>query len=230
MMVEINDEWIIMCIGIKERCIFKGENQGIFVMGIEVVNGFLEKINIVFEEVELVICVIVIVDMLFFDIVNLVVDVVGMKNVFCFDVNVVCLGFLYVLIVGVQFIVSGMYKKVIVIGVDKMLLIIDYIDCVICIIFGDGAGVVMFEFDIFGNGIIDYVYKSDGFGVEFLYFKVGGFCKFVSVEMVMVCEYFVFQNGCLVFKVVVFGMSDVVKQVMECNELVIDDICWLVLY
>ena len=183
-MVETNDEWITTRTGIKERRILKGENQGTSVMGIEAVNGLLEKTNTAPEEVELVICATVTADMPFPDTANLVADAVGMKNAFCFDVNAACSGFLYALTVGAQFIASGMHKKVIVIGADKMSSIIDYTDRATCIIFGDGAGAVMLEPDTSGNGIIDYVHKSDGSGAEFLHLKAGGSRKPASVETV----------------------------------------------
>lgn len=199
-------------------------------MGIEVVKGLFEKINIDFGEVEFVICVIVIFDMVFLDMVNIIVDEIGMKNVFCYDIYVVCLGFFYVLIIVVCFIEVGVYKKVVVIGVDKMFFIVDYIDWIICVIFGDGVGVVMLEVIEELVGVMDFLFKSDGFGWVYLYQKVGGFCYLVIVEMVANWEYFVFQNGCLVFKVVVFGMLDVVIQVMACNNLMNDDIVWLVFY
>ncbi|MEL6972173.1 MAG: beta-ketoacyl-ACP synthase III [Bacteroidota bacterium] len=227
-MVDTNDEWITTRTGIKERRILKGENQGTSVMGIEAVKGLLEKTNTSPDEIELVICATVTADMPFPDTANLISDAVGMKNAFCFDVNAACSGFLYALTVGAQFINSGMHKKVIVVGADKMSSIIDYTDRATCIIFGDGAGAVMLEPDTSGHGIIDYVHKSDGSGAEFLHLKAGGSRKPPSVETVMAREHFAFQNGRPVFKAAVSGMSDVVTQIMKRNELATDDVRWLV--
>lgn len=227
-MVDTNDEWITSRTGIKERHILKGENQGTSVMGIEAVKGLLAKTNTDPSEVELVICATVTPDMQFPDTANLIANALGINNAFCFDVNAACSGFLYALTVGSQFIASGKHKKVIVIGADKMSSIVDYTDRSTCIIFGDGAGAVLLEPDTSGNGIIDYVHRSDGSGAEFLHLKAGGSMKPASVETVLAREHFAFQNGRPVFKAAVSGMSSVVGEVMKANGLETDDIKWLV--
>lgn len=227
-MVDTNDEWITSRTGIKERHILKGENQGTSVMGIEAVKGVLAKTNTDPSEVELVICATVTPDMQFPDTANLIANALGMNNAFCFDVNAACSGFLYALTVGAQFIANGKHKKVVVIGADKMSSIVDYTDRSTCIIFGDGAGAVMLEPDTSGNGIIDYIHKSDGSGAEFLHLKAGGSMKPASVETVLAREHFAFQNGRPVFKAAVSGMSSVVGEVMKANDLKTEDIKWLV--
>jgi len=227
-MVDTNDEWITTRTGIKERRILKGENQGVSVIGIEAARGLLEKTNTQPEEIDLVIFATVTADMVFPDTANLVAAATGMSNAFCFDINAACSGFLYALTTGAQFIASGMHKKVIVIGADKMSSIIDYEDRATCIIFGDGGGAVLLEPDTSGNGILDYVHKSDGSGAEFLHMKAGGSRKPATVDTVMAKEHFVYQNGRPVFKAAVSGMSDVVRKVMERNQLAADDVRWVV--
>lgn len=227
-MVDTNDEWITSRTGIKERRILKGEGKGASFMGIEAVNGLLEKTNTKPEEVDLVICATVTGDMVFPDTANLIAHATGIKNAFCFDVNAACSGFLYALTVGTQFIESGKHKKVIIVGVDKMSSIIDYTDRSICIIFGDGAGAVMLEPDTSGNGVIDYIHHSDGAGAEYLNIKAGGSRYPATVDTVMAGEHFARQDGRPVFKAAVAGMTDVVTRIMKQNDLSTDDVDWLV--
>lgn len=227
-MVDTNDEWITSRTGIKERRILKGKDQGTSVIGINAVKGLLEKTNTQPEEVDLVICATVTGDMVFPDTANLIAAATGMSNAFCFDINAACSGFLYALTTGARFIESGAYKKVIVIGADKMSSIIDYTDRTTCIIFGDGGGAVMLEPTDDGHGVIDSMHKSDGNGAKYLYLKAGGSRRPASIETVTAREHFVYQNGRPVFKAAVSGMSDVVKQVMDRNGLDTDSLTWLV--
>lgn len=227
-MVDTNDEWITSRTGIKERRILKGKDQGTSVIGINAVNGLLEKTNTNPEEIDLVICATVTGDMIFPDTANLVAAATGMKNAFCFDLNAACSGFLYALTTGAKYIESGMYKKVIVIGADKMSSIIDYSDRTTCIIFGDGGGAVLLEPSEDGHGVVDSLHKSDGNGAQFLHLKAGGSRRPSSVETVVNQEHYVFQNGRPVFKAAVSGMADVVGKVMQRNELSTDDVRWLV--
>ena len=227
-MVDTNDEWITTRTGIKERRILKGEDQGTSVLGIESVKGLLEKTNTAPEEIELVICATVTADMPFPDTANLVAAATGMKYAFCYDINAACSGFLYALTTGAMFITSGQYKKVIVIGADKMSSIIDYTDRTTCVIFGDGGGAVLLEPNTEGYGILDSLHQSDGSGAEFLYLKAGGSRRPASMETIAAREHFVYQNGRPVFKAAVSGMSDVVMRVMERNGLAPDDVKWLI--
>lgn len=226
--VETSDEWITSRTGIKERHILKGEGLGASFMGIEAVKGLLAKTHTAPEDVELVICATVTGDMVFPDTANLIAAATGIKNAFCFDINAACSGFLYALTTGAKYVESGMHKKVIVVGVDKMSSIVDYTDRTTCVIFGDGAGAVMLEPTTDEVGIMDYMHKSDGNGAEYLHMKAGGSRYPATVDTVMAREHYVYQNGAPVFKAAVSGMSDVVMRVMQRNGLTNDDIAWLV--
>lgn len=227
-MVETSDEWITSRTGIKERRILKGKGKGTSVMGIEAVSGLLEKTNTKPEEIDLVIFATITPDMQFPDTANLVADALGIKNAFCYDISAACSGFLYALTTGAKFIESGTYKKVIVIGGDKMSSIIDYTDRTTCVIFGDGAGAVLLEPNEEGNGLIDAYHRSDGSGAQYLYQKSGGSKYPATADTIAAREHFVVQNGRPVFKAAVSGMSNVVKIIMERNNLAVEDITWLV--
>ncbi|MFZ9045831.1 MAG: beta-ketoacyl-ACP synthase III [Cyclobacteriaceae bacterium] len=227
-MVETNDEWITTRTGIKERRILKGENQGTSVMAVEAVNGLLEKTNTKPEEIELLICATVTPDLVFPATANVITNKVGAKNAFGYDLGAACSGFLFALTTGAKFIESGMYKKVVIVGADKMSAIIDYTDRATCIIFGDGAGAVMLEPSTDENGIIDSVLKSDGSGEEFLHMKAGGSRKPATLETVQKRQHFAFQEGSSVFKFAVTNMADAAAEVMQRNKLEGDDIAWLV--
>ena len=173
-MVETNDEWITTRTGIKERRILKGENQGVSVMGIAAVKDMLKKTKTDPKEIDLVIFATVTADMTFPATANLVATAVGATNAFSYDLGAACSGFLFALTTGASFIQSGMYKKVVVIGGDKMSAILDYTDRTTCIIFGDGAGCVLLEPTTENVGIIDSILKSDGTGESYLHMKAGG--------------------------------------------------------
>lgn len=227
-MVDTNDEWITSRTGIKERRILKGENQGTSVMAVEAVNGLLAKTNTKPEEVELLICATVTPDLVFPATANVITNKIGAKNAFGYDISAACSGFLYALATGAKFIESGTYKKVVIVGADKMSAIIDYTDRATCIIFGDGAGAVLLEPSQDENGIIDSVLKSDGSGEEFLHMKAGGSRRPATLETVQNREHFAFQEGSSVFKFAVTNMADVAAEVMERNHLTGDDVAWLV--
>jgi 3-oxoacyl-[acyl-carrier-protein] synthase-3 len=227
-MVDTNDEWITTRTGIKERRILKGENQGTSVMAVEAVNGLLEKTNTQPEEIELLICATVTPDLVFPATANVITNKIGAKNAFGYDLAAACSGFLYALETGAKFIESGAYKKVVIVGADKMSAIIDYQDRATCIIFGDGAGAVMLEPSTDENVIVDSVLKSDGSGEEFLHMKAGGSRRPASLETVQNREHFAFQEGSAVFKFAVTNMADVAAEVMERNHLTGEDVAWLV--
>jgi 3-oxoacyl-[acyl-carrier-protein] synthase-3 len=159
---------------------------------------------------------------------NIISEKAGMKNAFGFDVSAACSGFLYSLTLGTSMIESGRYKKIIVIGVDKMSSIVDYTDRTTCIIFGDGAGAVLLEANNEGVGILDSILKSDGAGRNYLRLKAGGSLKPASAETVIAKEHFLYQEGQSVFKFAVKGMADVSFELMQKNNLTADDISWLV--
>ncbi|MBK7872614.1 MAG: ketoacyl-ACP synthase III [Saprospiraceae bacterium] len=226
--VDTTDEWITSRTGIKERHILKGEGKGTSVMGIEAVRGLLKKTNTDPLDIELVIFATVTPDTVFPDTANTVSDVVGMKNAFGYDINAACSGFLYALTTGAKFIESGTYKKVVVIGGDKMSSIIDYNDRTTCVIFGDGCGAVLLEPNTEELGIIDSLHKSDGSGRMYLHQKAGGSARPASVETVANGEHFVYQNGKPVFKAAVSGMADGVSKVMGRNGLNNETLNWLI--
>lgn len=227
-MVDTNDEWIQSRTGISERRILKGADQGTSVMMAEAAKLLLQKRGISPLEIDLVICATTTPDMQFPATANIVADKVGMKNAFGYDINAACSGFLFALTTGAQFIETGKYRKVLVLGGDKMSSIINYEDRQTCIIFGDGAGCVLLEPNEEGNGLIDAVLKSDGAGAAFLHQKAGGSMRPATVETVMAGEHFVYQEGQTVFKFAVKGMADVSAEVLERNNLTGEDVDWLV--
>jgi 3-oxoacyl-[acyl-carrier-protein] synthase-3 len=227
-MVETNDEWIVSRTGIKERRILKGEGLATSYMGEQAVRGLLEKTGTQPEEVELLICATVTPDMMFPDTANLIAYRMGMKNAFTFDLSAACSGFLFALTTGAKYIESGLYKKVIVVGADKMSSIIDYTDRATCILFGDGGGAVLLEPSTDGNGIVDAVLHSDGSGAENLYQKGGGSLHPATHETVDAKMHFAFQNGRPVYKAAVSGMANVVKEVMQRNGLNAEEVNWVV--
>ncbi len=227
-MVETNDEWILSRTGIKERRILKGEGKGTSVLGIEAVRGLLKKINIDAQEVDLIICATATPDMIFPSTACIIADKVGATNAFAYDLMAACSGFLYAISTASKFIETGTYKKVIVVGADKMSSIVDYQDRATCIIFGDGAGAVMLEQSKEGLGLQDAILKSDGSGSEFLHMKAGGSAKPASHATVDAREHHVWQDGQTVFKSAVTSMADVSEEIMKRNSLSPEDVAWLV--
>ena len=226
--VDTNDEWITSRTGIKERRILKGEGQGASVLGIHAVKGLLNKTNIAAEDVDLIICATATPDMLFPATACIIADKVGASNAFAYDLMAACSGFLFALSTASKFIETGAYKKIIVVGADKMSSIVDYEDRTTCIIFGDGAGAVMLEPTNEGNGIQDSILKSDGSGSEFLHMKAGGSAFPASHETIDAKKHYVFQEGQSVFKAAVTSMADVSEEIMKRNNLTADDVAWLV--
>lgn len=227
-MVDTTDEWIETRTGIKERRILKGEGKGSSDMAVEAAKVALNKRGIGPEELDLIICATTTPDMQFPATANVIADKLGAVNAFGYDINAACSGFLFALTTGSQFIETGKYKKVMVIGVDKMSSIIDYSDRSTCIIFGDGSGAVLLEPNTDGYGIIDSKLHTDGSGRAYLHQKAGGSVKPATMETVMNKEHYVYQEGKTVFKFAVKNMADVAAEVMERNHLAADDIAWLV--
>ena len=227
-MVETNDEWITSRTGIKERRILKGEGMGSSHMGAEAVRRLLASTGTDPADVDLLICATTTPDLVFPATANIITEMVGAKNAFGFDVQAACSGFLFSLTTGAQFIETGRYRKVVVVGADKMSSIIDYRDRATCVIFGDGAGAVLLEPDTDGYGLLDAELHSDGSGVPYLHQKAGGSRRPPSAETVANREHYVYQEGGTVFKFAVKNMSSVVATLMERNHLRGDDIAWLV--
>ncbi|MBT5750754.1 MAG: ketoacyl-ACP synthase III [Flavobacteriales bacterium] len=227
-LVDTNDEWIISRTGVKERRILKEEGKGSSDLGTEAINGLLKKTNTSAEDIDLIICATATPDMVFPSTACIIADKVGAKNAFAYDLMAACSGFLYALSTASKFIETGTYKKVIVVGADKMSSIVDYTDRATCIIFGDGAGAVLLEPTENGLGIQDAILRSDGAGIEFLHMKAGGSAKPASHATVDAKEHFIFQDGQPVFKAAVKSMADVSEEIMQRNNLAADDVAWLV--
>jgi 3-oxoacyl-[acyl-carrier-protein] synthase III len=227
-MIDTTDEWITTRTGITERHILKGEGLGTSDMCMHAVNELLQKTGNLPTDIDLIICATTTPDMQFPATANIIGDKCGLTNAFGYDINAACSGFLFALTTGSKFIETGTYKKVIVVGGDKMSSIINYEDRATCIIFGDGCGCVLLEPTTEGVGIIDSILKSDGAGRTFLHQKAGGSAKPASAETVAAKEHYVHQEGQTVFKFAVTNMADVAYEIMQRNNLVSDDIAWLV--
>jgi len=226
--VDTNDEWITTRTGIKERRILKGEGQGTSVMATEAVRGLLEKTGTSPKDIDLVICATVTPDYMFPSTANLVCSNLGIPSICSFDLLAACSGFIYALTTGAQFIESGRYKKVIVIGADKMSSIIDYEDRTTCVLFGDGAGAVLLEPTTENLGVIDFLLHSDGSGGEYLMMKGGGSVNPASRETVDSKMHYIKQEGPQVFKFAVTNMAEAAAAIMERNHLTGDEVDWLV--
>lgn len=227
-MVDTSDEWIMQRVGIKERRILKGEGLGTSDMGEKAVRGLLEKTNTSPDEIDLLICATVTPDMFFPATANIICDKAGIKNAFSFDIGAACSGFLFALQTAAQYVESGRYRKVIVVGADKMSSIVDYTDRTTCPLFGDAAGAVLLEPTTEEFGIMDHILKTDGSGRKFLYLKAGGSARPSSHETIDAREHFIFQEGQSVFKFAVVNMAGVAAEIMERNNLKPEDIAWLV--
>lgn len=225
-MVDTSDEWITTRTGIKERRIMK--NGASSDMAAQAVMKLLQKKNIDPLEIELVILASVTPDYLFPSTANVLCDKVGMTNAWGFDLSAACSGFLFALTTATQFIENGRYKKVLVVGVDKMSSIVDYTDRTTCVIFGDAAGVVLLEPNEEGLGIQDHILRTDGSGRQFLIQPGGGSANPSSFETVEKKMHFIKQEGLQVFKFAVTKMADVSAEIMEKNNLSSDDVAWLV--
>jgi len=199
-MVDTTDEWILSRTGISERHILRGEGLGTSDMGAEAVKGLLAKTGLNPMDIDLLICATV----------------------------TACSGFIYALSTASQFIETGKYKKVVVVGADKMSSIIDYTDRTTCVLFGDGAGAVLLEPSQDDTGIKDFILRSDGAGRHYLHQKAGGSVKPASHATVDAKEHYVFQDGQPVFKAAVVSMADVSAEIMEKNGLTAEDVAYLV--
>ncbi len=227
-MVDTNDEWIRTRTGIEERRILKGEGLATSDMGVKAVQELLQKTGLKAAEIDMLICATVTADRVFPDTANTIADKVGAINSFGYDINAACSGFLYALVTGAQFIKTGMYKNIVIVGADMMSSIIDYEDRTTCIIFGDGAGAVLLQPGEPGLGFQEADLHADGSGRHHLHMVAGGSMKPASEETVMNKEHFVRQEGRVVFKSAVREMSSAVRRLMEKQGIGIDKIDWLV--
>ena len=227
-MVDTNDEWITTRTGIKERRILKGEGKGSSYMAIKAAQQLIAKKKLNPKEIDLVIVATATPDMQAAATSVYVAYEIGAVNAFAFDLEAACSSFLYGMSVAAKYIESGSYKKVLLVGADKNSSMIDYTDRATCIIFGDGAGAVLFEPNEEGLGLQDEILRCDGSGREFLQVKAGGSCYPISKERLENKENFVFQDGKTVFKNAVFNMADVTVKILERNNLTKNDVNWLV--
>lgn len=227
-MVDTTDEWIMTRIGIKERRILKEKGKGASDLGAEAVRELLRKTHTDPDEIDLLICPTVTPDMQFPATANVISDKAGIKNAFSFDLNAGCSGFLYALSTASKFIESGKYKKVVVVGAEKMSSIVDYQDRSTCPIFGDGSGAILMEPTAQAHGVIDEILQTDGSGSKHLHQKAGGSVKPASHETVDAREHFIYQEGQQVFKAAVANMADVSVEIMQRNNIAPEDLNWLV--
>ena len=227
-LVETNDDWITSRTGIKERRILKEPNQGTSFMAIRAAKDLLQKSNVDPKEIDMVIVATATPDLPVASTAVFTATEIGATNAFAYDLQAACSSFLYGMSTAASYIESGRYKKVLLIGADKMSSIIDYTDRATCIIFGDGAGAVLFEPNSDGMGLQDEYLRSDGSGREFLKIEAGGSILPVSEETLKSGQHFVHQEGKTVFKFAVSNMADVAEKMLIRNQLSNDDISWLV--
>jgi 3-oxoacyl-[acyl-carrier-protein] synthase-3 len=227
-MVDTNDEWITSRTGIKERRILKGEGLGTSYLAIKAAEDLLQKGKINPLDIDLVIVASATPDLLVAATAVYVATEIGATNAFAYDLQAACSGFLFGMSTAAAYIEAGRYKKVLLIGADKMSSIIDYTDRATCIIFGDGAGAVLFEPNFEGLGMQDEYLRSDGIGREFLKIDAGGSILPASIETLENKQHTVIQDGKTVFKWAVTNMADVSELIMKRNDLTNDDVNWLI--
>lgn len=226
-MVDTTDEWITTRTGIKERRILKGEGKGSSYMAIRAAKDLFQKSNVNPLEIDLVIVATATPDMQAASTAAYTATEIGATNAFTFDLISACSSFLYAMSTAARYIESGRYKKVLLIGSDKNSSMIDYTDRATCIIFGDGAGAVLFEPNEEGYGLIDEVHQTDGIGREFLKVPAGGSVLPATLETVKNKQHYVFQDGKTVFKYAVSKMAEVADKILERNNLSKENINWL---
>ena len=227
-MVDTNDEWITSRTGIKERRILKEQGQGTSFMAIKAAEQLLSKNNINPEDIDMVIMATATPDMPVAATGVYVASQIGAVNAFSYDLSAACSGFLFGMSTAARYIESGRYKKVLLIGADKMSSIVDYTDRTTCIIFGDGAGAVLFEPNLEGLGLQDEILRSDGLGRPSLKIDAGGSILPPSNQTIADKQHYVHQDGKTVFKFAVSKMADVSEKIMQRNNLTGDDVSWLV--
>ena len=227
-LVDTNDEWITTRTGIKERRLLKESGKGTSYLAIKAAQDLIQRGNINPAEIDLVIMATATPDMPVATTGVYVATQIGAVNAFAYDLSAACSSFLYGMSAAAAYIQSGRYKKVLLIGADKMSSIIDYTDRATCIIFGDGAGAALFEPNYEGLGLQDEFLRSDGIGREYLKIDAGGSILPASKETVENRQHFVFQDGKTVYKYAVSGMADVSEKIMQRNNLTKDNVDWLI--
>ena len=227
-MVDTNDDWITSRTGIKERRILKGENKGTSFMAIQAAKNLIQKINLDPKTIDLVVVATATPDMKAASTSAYTASEIGATNAFAFDIDAACSSFLFGMSIVARYIESGIYKKVLLIGADKNSSMINYDDRATCIIFGDGAGAVLFEANQEGLGMQDELLRSDGTGREFLRGTHGGSSNAITEESLKEKNHFIYQDGKTVFKNAVFNMADAAVKILVRNNLDNDKVDWLV--
>lgn len=228
-MVDTNDEWIVSRTGIKERRVLKKEEgEGTSYLAIQAAKDLMKKKDLDPKEIDLVIVATATPDSMVASTAAFVASEIGAVNAFAYDLLAACSSFLFGMSTVAGHIETGRYKKVLLIGADKMSSIIDYTDRTTCIIFGDGAGAVLFEPNTEGFGLQDEYLRADGSGRRFLGMEGGGSIMPATEESVRNRKHFIFQEGKTVFKFAVSNMADVAAKIMERNDLTENDVAWLV--
>ncbi|BDU23829.1 MULTISPECIES: beta-ketoacyl-ACP synthase III [unclassified Flavobacterium] len=227
-MVDTNDEWITTRTGIKERRILKDADKGTSYLAIKAAQDLIAKANIDPLEIDMIIMATATPDMMVASTGVFVATEIGATNAFAYDLQAACSSFLYGMSTAAAYVQSGRYKKVLLIGADKMSSIVDYTDRATCIIFGDGAGAVLFEPNYEGLGLQDEYLRSDGVGRDFLKIPAGGSLIPPSEETVKNRQHNIMQDGKTVFKYAVTNMADASELILQRNNLTNQDVDWLV--
>ena len=227
-MMDTNDEWITTRVGIKERRILKGENIGTSFLAAKAIEDLFAKTGTKPEEIDMVICGTTTADHIYPSCASMAAEKVGIKNALAFDLQAACSGFIVSLTTGASFIESGRYKKILVLGAEKMSSITDYSDRTTAPLFGDGAGVVMLEPTTEEYGVMDSLLRTDGIGMKHLHIKAGGSAIPASHETIDKKLHYTYQEGAYVFKHAVTNMADISADIMDKNNLTKDDITWIV--
>ncbi|WP_178986469.1 beta-ketoacyl-ACP synthase III [Winogradskyella helgolandensis] len=226
-MVETNDEWITSRTGIKERRILKEDGKGTSFLAIKAAEDLIQKTGLDPKEIELVIVCTASPDMKAASTAAYTATQIGAVNAFSYDLEAACSSFLFGMSTATAYIEAGRYKKILLIGADKNSSFINYKDRATCIIFGDGAGAVLFEPNEEGLGLQDELLRSNGDGRDFLQATYGGSSYPITEDTFNEGKHYVFQDGKTVFKNAVFNMADVAEKIMKRNNLTNDDISWL---
>ena len=228
-MVDTNDEWITTRVGIKERRILTEEGLGTSYLARKAAKQLIQKTGVDPDSIDALIVTTTTPDYKFPSTASIVLGKLGLKNAFAFDFSAACCGFLYTLDVAASMIQSGRYKKIIVIGADKMSSLVDYTDRATCVLFGDGAGAVLVEATEEENvGVQNSYLRTDGQGLPFLHMKAGGSVCPPSHFTVDHRLHYLYQEGRTVFRYAVTDMSNDVMKIMEMNNLTADDVNWVI--
>ncbi|OXA99523.1 beta-ketoacyl-ACP synthase III [Flavobacterium pectinovorum] len=227
-MVDTNDEWITTRTGIKERRILKDADKGTSFLAIKAAQDLIAKANIDPLEIDMIIMATATADMPVASTGVYVATQIGATNAFAYDLQAACSSFLYGMSTAAAYVQSGRYKKVLLIGADKMSSIVDYTDRSTCIIFGDGAGAVLFEPNYEGLGLQDEYLRSDGQGRDYLKIPAGGSLIPTTEETVKNRQHNIIQDGKTVFKFAVTNMADASELIVKRNNLTNEDVNWLV--